>query len=50
MGLPTELSSCGVTMDDLEAVARLSQSNFSIQANPRPVTEDDALEVLRAAF
>jgi alcohol dehydrogenase class IV len=50
MGLPTELSSCGVTEDDLDAVARLSQSNVNVQANPRPVSEDEARAVLQAAF
>jgi alcohol dehydrogenase class IV len=50
MGLPTDLSSCGVTEDDLDAVARLSQSNFSVQSNPRPVSEDEARAVLQAAF
>jgi len=50
LGLPTELSACGVTEDDLDAVARLSQSNFGVQSNPRPVTEQDARTVLQAAF
>lgn len=50
MGLPTGLSECGVTEDDLDAVARLSQSNFGVQSNPRPVSEDDARELLQAAF
>lgn len=50
LGLPARLAECGVAEDDLEAVARLSQSNGSVQANPRPVSEDDALAVLRAAY
>jgi alcohol dehydrogenase class IV len=50
LGLPTRLSDCGVTDDDLDAVARLSQSNGNVQANPRPVSEDDARRVLEAAF
>lgn len=50
IGLPTRLSAAGVSEDDLDAVARLSQSNFNVQANPRPVTEDDALAILRAAY
>jgi len=51
MGLPTRLSDVGgVTEDDLDAVARLSQSNFGVQSNPRPVSEDDARQVLQAAF
>ena len=43
LGLPTRLSDVGVTDDDLDAVARLSQSNGNVRANPRPVGEDDAL-------
>jgi len=48
--LPTDLESCGVTEDDLDAVARLSQSNGSVRANPRPVSEDDARWLLESAF
>jgi maleylacetate reductase len=50
MGLPSTLRECGVSEEDLEAVARLSQSSPSVRANPRPVSEDDALGVLQAAF
>ncbi|MBI2705453.1 MAG: iron-containing alcohol dehydrogenase [Actinobacteria bacterium] len=50
VGLPTRLSDAGVTEDDLEAVARLSQSNFNVQANPKPVSEADALRLLEDAF
>jgi maleylacetate reductase len=50
LGLPTRLSECGVTDDDLDAVARLSQSNPNVQANPRPVSEGDARTLLAAAF
>jgi alcohol dehydrogenase class IV len=50
LGLPTRLSECGVTDEDLDAVARLSQSNHNVQLNPRPVSEDDARAVLEAAF
>jgi maleylacetate reductase len=50
LGLPTRLADCGVGDDDLDAVARLSQSNGSVQANPRPVSEDDARSVLAAAY
>jgi maleylacetate reductase len=48
--LPTRLSECGVAEDDLDVVARLSQGNGNVQANPRPVGEDDARRLLDAAF
>lgn len=47
--LPAHLSDVGVTDDDLDAVARLSQGNRSVRANPRPVSEDDARAILEAA-
>jgi maleylacetate reductase len=50
MGLPSTLGECGVAEDDLDAVARLSQSSPAVRANPRPVSEADALGILRAAF
>jgi maleylacetate reductase len=50
LGLPATLSEAGVEEGDLEAVARLSQSNGNVARNPRPVSEDDALGILRAAF
>ena len=50
IGLPTRLSDAGVTDEDVDAVVRLSQSNYSVQSNPRPVSEDDARSILEAAF
>ena len=50
LGLPTRLSQCGVNEDDLDAVARLSQSNGNVKANPRTVSEDEARAILEAAF
>ncbi len=50
VGLPGRLSEAGVTEDDLEAIARLSQANANVARNPRPVSEDDALAILRAAW
>ena len=50
LGLPTRLSEVGVAEEDLDAVARLSQSNGSIGANPRPVSEDDARSLLADAW
>ncbi len=50
LGLPSQLADCGVTLDDLDAVARLSQGNRNVQLNPKPVSEDDARSILAAAF
>ncbi len=50
LGLPTKLGDCGVTHGDVEVVARLSQSNANVAANPRPVSEGDARAILTAAF
>jgi maleylacetate reductase len=50
IALPTHLSDCGVTDEDLDAVVRLSQSNPNVQMNPRHVSEDDARAILEAAF
>jgi len=50
LGLPTHLEECGVDPEDLAAVARLSQSNAGVRANPRPVTEEDANAILDAAW
>jgi maleylacetate reductase len=50
IGLPAALSEVGVTDDDLLAIAAQAPANGTIQANPRPVTEDDALAILRAAL
>jgi len=50
IGLPGRLSEAGVGEADLEAVARLSQANPNVARNPRLVSEDDALSILRAAW
>jgi maleylacetate reductase len=50
LGLPAHLSECGVSEEDVEAVARLSQSSPAVRANPRPVSEADALAILEAAW
>jgi maleylacetate reductase len=50
IGLPGRLSEVGVGEADLEAVARLSQSNANVGRNPRPVSEEDALGILQAAY
>jgi alcohol dehydrogenase class IV len=50
IGLPSSLHDVGVTDEDIQAVSRLSQSNPSVRANPRPVSEADALVILEDAF
>ena len=50
LGLPRRLSEVGMTDEDLEVVARLSQSSPSVRANPRPVSEDEARELLESVF
>ena len=50
VGLPGHLSERGVTEDDVDAVARLSQANRNVASNPREVTEDDARAILLAAL
>lgn len=50
LGLPATLRDAGVAEDDLDAVARLSQSNHNVAANPRPVSEADARGILQAAW
>jgi maleylacetate reductase len=49
LGLPTRLSECGVTDEDLDVVARLAAGHRGIAANPKPVSEDDARAILEAA-
>lgn len=49
LGLPSRLSDCGVTDEDLEAVARASASSGPVRANPRPVSPEDARRILEAA-
>ena len=48
-GLPATLAEVGVSDEDLDAVARLSQSSVAVRANPRPVSEEDARAILAAA-
>jgi maleylacetate reductase len=50
LGLPQALADCGVTLDDIDAVARLAPANGNVEANARPVSEDDARAILAAAF
>jgi alcohol dehydrogenase class IV len=45
--LPTvRLGELGCTDEDLDAVSRLSQGNWAVQRNPRPLGEGDIRAVL----
>jgi maleylacetate reductase len=50
LGLPTQLGDCGVSLDDLDAVASAAPGNGNVQNNPRPVSVDDARDILTAAY
>jgi maleylacetate reductase len=50
LGLPSNLGDCGVTLDDLDAVVRMTGGNPNVGLNPRPVSEDDARAILAAAY
>ena len=50
LGLPGQLSDCGVSDEDIEAVSRMAEGNGNVRNNPRPVSEADALAILEAAF
>jgi len=50
VGLPANLGDCGVTLEDLDAVARMSTGNHNVANNVRPVSEDDARAILAAAY
>ena len=50
LDLPTRLGDCGVTLDDVDAVASLAAGNRNVANNPRPVSEDDAKGILLAAY
>lgn len=50
LGLPGSLAECGVTIDDIDAIARMSGDSASVSANVRPVSEDDARAILAAAY
>jgi alcohol dehydrogenase class IV len=50
LDLPGRLSEVGVAEEDLEAVVKASQSSPSVRSNPRRVGEEEAREVLEAAY
>ena len=50
LGLPSGLRECGVTEEDLDAVAQTAPSNGNVANNPRPVSEEDARAILAAAY
>jgi len=50
LGLPGRLSEVGVSEEDIDVVAKASQSSPGVRSNPRRVGEDEAREVLEAAY
>ena len=50
LGIPAQLADGGVTLDDVDAVARQAPSHAGIQQNPKPVDEDAARGILTAAY
>lgn len=50
LGIPSRLGDCGVTLDDVDAVARQAPSHGTVQANVAPVDENAAKGILLAAY
>ncbi len=50
LGLPAQLSACGVSAEDIEVIARLSPANTTLAKNPKRVREEDARAILAAAL
>jgi maleylacetate reductase len=50
VGLPAKLGECGVSAEDVEAIAKAAPGNGNVLKNPKPVTEADARAILTAAF
>jgi maleylacetate reductase len=50
LGLPTQLGDCGMTLDDVAAVAAQAARHRTVANNPVPVTEDDAHRLLLDAY
>lgn len=50
LGLPTQLGDCGMTLDDVAAVASQAPRHRTVANNPVPVTEDDAHRLLLDAY
>ena len=48
--LPTSLEACGVQEKDLAAVAERATWNVSVASNPRKMTYDDFLSILKKAY
>jgi maleylacetate reductase len=50
LGIPASLADCGARLEDIDAVARMSQGQPGIAGNPRPMGEDDVRALLAAVF
>jgi alcohol dehydrogenase class IV len=49
-GQPTTLSECGVTEDQLPAIAKLAVDDGSIGMNPKDASTGEILAILQAAL
>ncbi len=49
-GIPTKLSSCGVTEDLLEQIAKTALNDGAMIVNPREAGYDDVVEILKKAL
>jgi alcohol dehydrogenase class IV len=50
LGLPSRLSDMGVTRQDLDSITDAVLRDHSCATNPRPITRDDARQLLYAAY
>jgi alcohol dehydrogenase len=50
LGLPLRLRDVGVKESDLEEIAKAAMEDFIILGNPRPITKDQLLQILKNAF
>ncbi len=49
-GLPTKLSEAGVKREDFKSIAERSLNDGAMIVNPKQVSYDDVIEILKQAF
>jgi alcohol dehydrogenase class IV len=50
IGLPAQLSQCGVTREDLAVIVELAVGNANVGKNPKKVSQADARAILETAY